>query len=112
MAVRELPREQWEAYFNRVSRALEGKHALVEVASLNLGDQIEAEWAPLRGVVYEPQTDTIVLLLERLDDRIPRPRKVFVDEEGLEVSRMEIEDAEGTQTIVQLKDPLALPPPS
>ena len=33
-----------------VSKLLEAKEAEIEVASLKLGDQVEAEWLPLIGI--------------------------------------------------------------
>lgn len=45
-----LEKPKWRAFFDAVSKLLEGKVAEVEVASLKLGDQTEAEWLPLLGV--------------------------------------------------------------
>jgi hypothetical protein len=44
---RELEKSQWRAYFDRMSEALAGERAEIEVVSLELGDEIEAEWLPL-----------------------------------------------------------------
>jgi hypothetical protein len=35
------------------SKMLEPKQVEIEVAGLALGDQIEAEWLPLIGIVYD-----------------------------------------------------------
>ena len=37
-----LPRAEWPTWFNRMSDALRGKRAEVEIASLELGDQATA----------------------------------------------------------------------
>src|ERR1700716_2179183 len=37
-----------------VSKVLPAKQAEIEVASLKLGDQVEAEWLPLLGLAYDP----------------------------------------------------------
>jgi hypothetical protein len=42
MTARKLDKSQW--------RTLEGKQAEIEVASLSLGDQVEAERFPLHGM--------------------------------------------------------------
>ena len=39
---RQLPQSQWRVFFDRMSKALLGKRAEIEVASLDLGDQIVA----------------------------------------------------------------------
>ena len=50
MTARKLDKRQWSTFLNGVTRMLEGKRAEVEVASLRLGDQVEAEWLPLLGI--------------------------------------------------------------
>jgi hypothetical protein len=100
------------AYFDRMSKALVGKRAEIEVASLKLGDQIEAEWLPLLGISYDPKDDIIEIALEGVDHLIPKPREVYVEENGLELSSLEVIDAEGTHQIIVLKDPMMLPAPA
>src|ERR1700682_2961585 len=50
MTVRKLDNTQWRPFFDGFSKLLEGKRAEIEVASLSLGDQVEAEWLPLIGI--------------------------------------------------------------
>jgi len=45
-----VPKAEWPQYLNRVSRGLTGLRAEIEVASLELGDQIEAQYLPVTGV--------------------------------------------------------------
>src|SRR6202011_189036 len=61
---KQLEKSQWRAYFDRVSKALVGKRFEIEVASLQLGDQIEAEWLPLLGISFDPKDDIIEIALE------------------------------------------------
>ena len=61
---------------------LEGKRAEIEVVSLRLGDQVEAEWLPLLGIAYDPNDDIVEIALEGLDHLIPNPREIYV-EKGL-----------------------------
>ena len=49
MATENLDRSRCRLYFNLLSRKLSGEEAKVRVAALNLGSQVEAEWAPSRG---------------------------------------------------------------
>jgi hypothetical protein len=39
--------------------------AEIEVASLDLGDQIQAEWLPLIGITYDPNDDVVEVALDR-----------------------------------------------
>ena len=112
MAISKLDKANWQTYFDRVSDLLVGKLAEVEVASLGLGDQIEAEWLPLLGIVYDDKDDIIEIALEDLDHLIRSPREVYIDDSGIVLTSLEIVDADGNKQIVQLRDPLMLAAPS
>jgi hypothetical protein len=71
---KKLEKSQWRVYFDRMSKTLVGKRAEIEVASLKLGDQIEAEWLPLLGISYDPKNDIIEIALEGVDHLIHKPR--------------------------------------
>ena len=47
MAATEIDRSNWAPFLDTVTNSLMGKQAEIEVVSLDLGDQIEAEWTPL-----------------------------------------------------------------
>jgi Family of unknown function (DUF5335) len=111
MTVRKLDKKEWKPFFDRVSKVMEGKQAEIEVASLKLGDQVEAEWPPLLGLTYDPKDDIFEVALEGVDHLIPKPREIYVDGNGLELNALEVVDAEGVRQIVKLKDPLMLPAP-
>jgi len=112
MAISKLEKAAWHPYFDQVSKTLDGKRAEVEVASLTLGDQLEAEWLPLLGIVYDPKDDRIEVVLEGLDHMIRRPQEVYVDQEAVLLNSVEVIDADGTRQIIRLRDPLMLPAPS
>jgi hypothetical protein len=111
MAISKLEKTAWHPYFDHVSKILDGKRAEIEVASLRIGDQIEAEWLPLLGIVYDPKDDIIEIVLEGLDHMIHKPQEVYVDQEAVLLTSMEVIDADGVRQIVKLRDPLMLPPP-
>ena len=111
MTTRKLDKKQWREFFDGVSRLLEGKQAEIEVASLKLGDQVEAEWLPLLGLAYDPNDDIVEVALDGLDHMISRPRELYIDNGIGSLSSLEIIDADGVKQIVKLRDPLMLPPP-
>jgi hypothetical protein len=112
MTVRTLEKTQWHSYFDRMSKALVGKRAEIEVASLALGDQIEAASVAILGITYDPKDDVLDITLDGLDHRIPKPRQVHVDEGADGLTSFEVVDYEGAHHIVQLREPLMLPAPS
>jgi hypothetical protein len=109
---RRLERDEWQAYCNRISKSVAGKRAELEVISLDLGDQIEAEWLLLYGIVYDPKADVFEVALEGLDHLISHPREVYVDEGPSGLTALEVIDEDETRQIVKLKEPLMLPGPS
>jgi hypothetical protein len=111
MAAEQIDRARWAPLFDAITRTLVGKQAEIEVASLDVGDQIEAHWAPLIGITYDDKDDLIEIALDQLDHLIRSPRAVFVDEGVGGIVAIAIEDGDGGRQIVRLKDPLALPAP-
>jgi hypothetical protein len=110
--IRKLEKAQWRSYFDTLSKLLEAKEAEIEVASLDLGDQVQAKWLPFLGIAYDPEDDVVEVALEDLDHMIYRPREIYVDDEVGGLTSIEIEDASGAKQIVKLKDKLLLPAPS
>ncbi len=109
MASHALTQHQWKPYFDRMARQLAGAQAEVEVESLAMGSQIQAEWVPLIGISYDPHDNAISIALEGLQHFVRNPMTIFVDDNAGEVSCVEIRDEQGGQTIVRLRYPLALP---
>lgn len=106
-----LERNRWHAYFDQVSKVMQGSRVDIEVAALSLGAQPAARWLPLLGVTYDPHDDLIAIMAEGLDHMIRSPREVFIQTRGLELLSMEVIDADGASRIVRFREPLMLPPP-
>ena len=113
MAATEIDRNGWAPFLDGVTNSLIGKQAEIEVVSLDLGDQIEAEWTPLIGITYDRKDDLIEIALDELDHLVRSPRQLFADYGiGGIVAAIEIVDGDGNRQIVKFKDPLALPAPA
>ena len=111
MTIRRLEHGEWGGFCMRASRSLLGKQVEIEVASLQIGFQLEARRLPLVGMVYDSESDTLELLIGELDHLIKAPREFYVDEELLGIVSFQVVDAEGVRQIVTLRDPLMLPGP-
>jgi uncharacterized protein DUF5335 len=112
MTIQKLEKSKWRRFFEGISKLLEGKQAEIEVASLALGDQIEAEWLPLLGLVYDPKDDLFEVALDGVDHLIPRPREIYIDDGVGGLMSIEIIDANGARQFIKLRDPLMLPAPA
>ena len=109
MALKQISRTQWQAFFDRVSKALPAKQVEIEVSGLGLGDRIAAEWVPLIGLSYDPHDDTFTVSAEGIDHRVPHPKQIHADADADTLRSVEAVDAENNHHIVLLKDPLRLP---
>ncbi|MFC5513340.1 DUF5335 domain-containing protein, partial [Massilia jejuensis] len=111
MTISKLEKAAWGPYFDHVSKTLVGKQAEIEVASLAIGAQLEAQWLPFLGIVYDHKNDLVEVLLEGLDHLIRQPAEIFIDEGPAGLVSLKIDRADGIQEIVRLRDPLMLPAP-
>ncbi len=111
MSTRKLEKSEWGPYFDSLSKVLGGAQAEIEIASLELGDQIEANWLPLIGLVYDPKDDLVEVALEGLDHMIRHPQEIYVDDGAGALASVEIVDGDDNRQIVSFREPLALPPP-
>ena len=114
MINRKIEKSEWKQFFDFLSKQVEGTRAEIEVASLELGDQIEAEWLPVIGLVYDHKDNSVEIALEAskrdvVDHIIREPREIYFTEDGRHFMGLDIIDLEGAHHIVKLKDPLMLP---
>jgi hypothetical protein len=89
-----------------ISKQLKAAKAELEVASMNLGDQIETEWIPFFGITYDPKDDLVEFVLEGLDHLIRSPKQIFVDEGADGLTSVEIVDSDDVKHIAVLKQAL------
>lgn len=112
MATVKLEKPQWHHYFDRMSNTLVGKSAEIEVDALEIGSQIEAEWVPLLGIVYDNCNDILSVTVEGLDHMIRHPQSVYIDTNKNVLTSMEVIDADQFVHIIKLRDPLLLASPT
>lgn len=107
--LRVIPKEEWKPFFDRMSKVLLGKRAEIEVATLDLGDQVVVEWLPMLGITYDSKDDLLDVALDRASHLIRHPREIVVEEGDTGLKSVAVVDAEGARQIVNLKEPLLLP---
>jgi len=112
MALKKLDSAQWKEFFDRVSKELGAKQVEIEVAGLDIGDEVEAEWIPFTGISYDPKDDVLSVFSDRIEHMIRKPREVWVDFGVDGLHSMEVVDSDDHKQIILLRDDLALPGPS
>jgi len=110
--MKSIRKSDWKTYADRVTRGLVGKQAEIEVDSLRLGAQIEAEWIALLGIAYDPRDDIFEVALDGLDHLISQPTEIYAEEGVYGLSLLAVVDADGNRHLIRFRDPLMLPAPS
>jgi hypothetical protein len=111
MSLSKIEKSAWQPYLDQISKTLIGKRAEIEVDSLAIGQQIEAEWLPFLGIVYDRKSDMIEVVLEGLDHMIFKPSALYADIEATGLTSLEVVDADDVRQIIKLRDPIMLAPP-
>ena len=104
-----VPPSEWRSFFDRLSKGLLGKWVEIEVASLDLGDQITVEWIPMFGITYDSRDDLLDVALDRIDHLIRHPKEIVVEEGPMGVMSVAVVDKEGVRQVVKIKEPFMLP---
>lgn len=112
MANQNITKENLKDYFDHFSMIMPTELVEIEVAALDLGDQIEAEWTPMTGISYDPKDDIVVVDLDNgnLQHTIRSPQEVVVDEDDNGIRSITIKCGEGHLHVLHLKQPRSLPP--
>lgn len=111
MQTREIDKKDWQAFFDRVSAALRGKMIEIEVDSLDLGAQVQAQRLSLNGLTYDHRDDAFIVATDAIEHSIRAPQRIYIAEGDEGMHSLEILTADGTKQILRFSEPLALPPP-
>ena len=117
MPTEEIPREEWNKFFDTFSRQHEGWLATLEVLGRDVGAQEEAHQLPLAGVSLssggEEAEMVSIDLGKRLDEHVSRaisdPSRIWLQktDSGANAA-LEIEAADGTKTLLRFRS--TMPP--
>jgi Family of unknown function (DUF5335) len=108
MTTRMISKPDWRPYFDQVSKTLVGRRAEIDVLSLKLGSQVQAQWVRLLGIAYDPKNDLLEVALEGLDHMIPKPLEIYVEEGPTGLESLSVLDSDGNRQIIRLNQPLVL----
>jgi len=112
MGIKKFDRSKWIDVCAAVSIGMLGKRAEIEVVSPADGVLVEVQWLPMIGIVYDPVTDALKIMLDGVDHFVFQPREMYLDFGLGGVQSLGILDNENAWQIVLLRDPLMLPRPA
>jgi hypothetical protein len=109
MRTKHIPSAQWRETFDDLSRAFDGSLVSLEVVGDEIGAQSEVVDQALQGISSDPSGVTICIARPQtmhLEHRVPNPKEVRIVEtdEGA-VMAVEIEESEGTHTLLRFRSP-------
>ncbi|MDX1420808.1 MAG: DUF5335 family protein [Rubricoccaceae bacterium] len=107
MAIRQLPRDEWNDYFDAFSfeKADTGRvvYAEIRVFSPEHGAQSGTRWLPLQGLTYDPKGDLLDITVPGLDHLVTHPQRIYVDETRGRLDRFEVVRPDGTHEVFELR---------
>jgi len=117
MATREIPRENWNSFFDTFSRQHEGWLATLEVLGRDFGAQEEAHELPLEGVSISSGTneaETIAISIGKtpeshISHTVLKPTHVWIEQtqDGADAA-LEIESEDDSKTLLRFRS--SVPP--
>src|SRR6266850_2459615 len=105
MASRKLDKSEWQAFCDHLSKALVGDDPGSVMVSLAVDGEVAVEWVALRGVAYDPRSDSFEIALGGLEHRVRKPKTLYVDEGPNGVVALEV-DVGGVRHGLRLDRPL------
>lgn len=111
MALHRIEKPQWQPFFDRVSAALGAKSVDIDIVAPGIAAEKEARRVALTGLSYDSKDDIFAVIGEDLEHNIAHPKQINVEAERDAVRRVEVIDESGGRHLLELTDPLLLPPP-
>src|SRR5436853_6856171 len=115
MQTQEIPRQEWNSFFDSFSRQHEGWLATLEVFGSDVGAQEEAHELPLEGVSVTSEGDkseSIAINIGKTAERhishtITKPQHVWLEktDDGADAA-LEIESADEAKTLLRFQSPM------
>lgn len=106
-----IAKRNWRAFVESFSRLLVGRQVELEIVGLDLGDQIEAEWLPLRALTLGDRTGRLHVRLggDPAIDHAIEAVEIWAELVGSELRSLVVIDTADHKDILRFRAPLELP---
>jgi hypothetical protein len=114
----EIPRSSWHQSLESLTKQHEGDAVTIEILSIDLGDEYEAEKVPFAYIEYDAHDDAVNVAVGGRDGRYPvvlrhaieHPQRVALSSDSPgEESTVDVTAGDGVQTLVAFHRLPALP---
>jgi hypothetical protein len=113
MPTQEIPRDEWNNFFDRFSRQHEGWLATLEVFGPDIGAQEEAHELPLEGTSIDSGSNGAIVIdlgktpEDHVTHTITEPEHVWLEQtSGAANAALEIESENETKTLLRFRSAL------
>lgn len=103
MSTQNILKANWKSYLDDYSKHILSEVVELDVESLELGDQIEAEWTRLKGLSYDPKNDTLYIFTDAIRHFIAHPKNIWIVEDAGKISTIQIEDAAEVKHLINVR---------
>jgi hypothetical protein len=112
----EIKRENWADFFTSLSKRRFGWDTRVEILKSSIGDQVMTEGLPFNGTTFESIGDVTSIDISvgesaeaHQTHNIQNPARVaYLSEESGRGEVIDIEEADGTKTLITFMEPMAI----
>ena len=111
MRYTEIDRQDWTAFFDMIRTVMTGRSVELEVAGLDVGDQIAIEWTSLDALYYDPSADKITVDTVYDSHDIERPTEIIAIEDDVYLRMLTVRDCIGRIQIIRFREPVMLMAP-
>lgn len=109
MTTRKLERSEWRQYFDEVAKRLPSMRVGVSILGDDIGVQLETENGALLGMSYDSNDEVFEVATSNIAHRVPKPKEIYVREEGGRLSSVEVIAQDDTKQIIELRALPSLP---
>ncbi|HYL24775.1 MAG TPA: DUF5335 family protein [Burkholderiales bacterium] len=112
MTLRQLPKRQWQQFFDALAPLLREGTVEVETAGLGLDAKLAQDWVRLAELAYDAERGALQLAAQGTERQIRHPAQVLVRIEDECLHSLELVDRAGEHDFVIFREPLPLPEPA
>ena len=111
MKNRSINKNERKIYFDLLQRLVQGQEVEIEVASLDVGDQIEKDWSLLQGITYDAKQDLIFVATEDFEHTIAKPEDIISVQDDRSINAVYVKDSDGHVQSIKFRQLLMLEAP-
>ena len=108
MDSKKITKKQWQKYFDNFStkylKDKQPEYIEIQVMSQEIGVQPETDWTVLKGITYDPKSDTLAIQVDKMEHMISHPKEIYVNEEDNGwITGMMVVQEDGEQNIIDIR---------